>query len=78
MPAGLLTIRPLAVPLAVMFINNACGQRISRNQTLKVAVQFKLALTVTLPSAQSACPDQPANVEPLAAAAVRVTTVPLG
>jgi hypothetical protein len=46
--------------------------------TLKVAVQFKLALTVTMPSAQSACPDQPAKVEPLAAVAVSVMTVPLG
>jgi hypothetical protein len=41
-------------------------------------MQVKLALTPTLPSAQSACPDQPANVEPLAGVAVSVTTVPAG
>jgi hypothetical protein len=45
---------------------------------LNVAVQVKLALTVTLPSAQSACPDQPVKMEPLAGVAVSVTTVPLG
>jgi hypothetical protein len=36
-----------------------------------------LAVTVTLPSAQSALPDHPAKIEPLAALAVRDTVVPL-
>jgi hypothetical protein len=44
---------------------------------LKVAVQLIFALTVTRPSVQSAWPDQPAKLDPLAASAVRVTTVPL-
>src|SRR5215203_1567978 len=43
---------------------------------LKVAVQERAADMTTLPSAQSAWPLHPANVEPEAAAAVRVTDVP--
>jgi len=44
---------------------------------VKLAVQFRAALIVTLPSPQSASPDQPEKVEPLAGVAVSVTTVPL-
>ena len=44
---------------------------------LKVAVQVMAAVTVTLPSVQSALPVQPAKVEPEAGVAVKVTSVPL-
>lgn len=46
-------------------------------EALKVAVQPKFKLTVTLPSMQSALPVQPANVEPEAGVATRFTFVPL-
>jgi hypothetical protein len=42
-----------------------------------VAAQLRAALIVTTPSLQSASPVQPLKVEPLAGAAVSVTTVPL-
>jgi hypothetical protein len=44
---------------------------------LNVAVQLTLLLTVTLPSLQSASPDQPAKTEPEAGVAVSATAVPL-
>ena len=44
---------------------------------VKLAVQFRAALIVTLPSLQSASPVQPVNVEPAAGVAVSVTAVPL-
>jgi len=43
---------------------------------LKVAVQVMLAFMVTVPVVQPE-PDQPANVEPAAGVAVKVTEVPL-
>jgi hypothetical protein len=43
---------------------------------LKVAVQVMFAVTVTVPVVQPV-PVQPANVEPLAATAVKATGVPL-
>ena len=43
---------------------------------MNVATQVRSALIVTVPSAQSASPPKPAKVEPGAAVAVRVTTVP--
>src|SRR6266852_2930330 len=43
--------------------------------TLNTAVQLLLASMVTVPSLQSASPCQPEKKEPLAAVAVRVTTV---
>jgi hypothetical protein len=42
----------------------------------KVAVQAVSSSRVTTPSAQSGSPDQPAKLEPAAAAALNVTTVP--
>jgi hypothetical protein len=43
---------------------------------LKTAVQVMLAFIVTVPSMQSAFPDQLAKVEPLTGAALKLTTVP--
>jgi hypothetical protein len=43
---------------------------------LKVAVQVRLPLTITVPLLQPV-PDHPEKVEPLAAIAVSVTEVPL-
>ena len=43
---------------------------------LNTAVQLMLAFIVTLPSLQSAFPDQLAKVEPLAGAAISFTTLP--
>lgn len=45
---------------------------------LNTAVQLMSALTVTIPVPQALLPVQPANVDPLAATAIRVTAVPLG
>ena len=77
MPAGLLTIRPPAGPVAVISVT-ILVLNVETATRLKVAVQFTLVLSVTLPSAQSAGPDQPEKMEPLAATAVKVTTVPVG
>ena len=43
---------------------------------LNTAVHERSAVIVTVPSAQSSSPIQPTNVDPLAADAVKVTTVP--
>ena len=77
MPAGLLTTRPLAVPPAVTWLTTLTVNANPETTTLKVAVQDMLPLIVTVPSLQSALPDQPANVDPVAAVAVNVTDVPL-
>jgi hypothetical protein len=71
MPAGLLVTVPEPVPALANVNVYVTGVR------LKVAVQLTELLTVMLPLEQAASPDQPAKVEPLAATAERVTTVPL-
>jgi hypothetical protein len=48
----------------------------SEGITLKVAIQFFEASSITWPSEQSAFPDQPLNVEPEAGEAISVTEVP--
>ncbi len=75
-PSGLLTIRPLAEPPDVTSFTTFVVS-VYAETALKVAVQLMLTLTMTLPSLQSALPDQPANVDPEAGVAVRVTAVPL-
>jgi hypothetical protein len=45
--------------------------------TLKVAVQVRFPLTVTVPVVLQPVPDQPANDDPLEAVAVSVTELPL-
>ena len=72
MPAGLLRIVPLPAPLSVT-VSVICG-----GVVLNVAVTLVLALRVTaqVPVPVQA-PDQPAKVEPVLAAAVNVTGVPL-
>jgi hypothetical protein len=68
-PAGLLVTVPLPVPAFAMV--NVLGAAV-----LNVAVQLRLADSVTLPSLQSASPVQPANVDPAVGVAVNVTTCP--
>jgi hypothetical protein len=75
-PTGLLTIRPPAEPLDVtslttLVLNLYPGVR------LKVAVQLIVLFMVTLPSVQSALPDQPAKLDPETGVAVKVTAVAL-
>jgi hypothetical protein len=75
-PTGLLTMRPPAEPLdvtslAMLVVNVYPAAR------LNVAVQLMLLFMVTLPSVQSALPDQPAKLDPEAGVAVRATAVPL-
>jgi hypothetical protein len=73
-PAGSLTIVPLGVPLDVIsftiVVVNAYPEEL-----LKVAVHATLLFRVTLPAVQLL--DHPANVEPGAAVARRLTFVPL-
>jgi hypothetical protein len=71
MPAGLLVTAPLPVP--AFAIVSVWGGVTS---TVNVAVQLRFADIVTLPSLQSASPDQPANVDPPAAVAVNAITCP--
>jgi hypothetical protein len=66
-PGSLVTVPP---PLPVLLT-------VSTAEPTNVAVQDLAAVIVTTPSAQSASPDHPVNVEPPAADAVSVTTVPL-
>jgi hypothetical protein len=70
MPAGLVVIVTLPGPdlLTVSVLGGI---------EVKVAVQLRAADIVTLPSIQSASPDQPANMEPGAAAGVSSTICPL-
>jgi hypothetical protein len=74
-PAGLLTIRPPAVPLDVIWPTTLVVN-VYPEARLNVAVQLIAPLTVTLPLVQPV-PDHPAKVEPEAGVAVRVTAVPL-
>jgi hypothetical protein len=67
-PVGLLVTVPVPVPARVTVIVYAVMR-------LNTAVQVMLAFMVTLPSLQSAFPDQFAKVEPLAGAAVNFTMV---
>ena len=67
MPAGLEVTDPLPVP-ALLIVRVAGGIK------LKVAVQLRSAVIVTLPSEQSASPAQPLKREPAAGVAVSVTT----
>jgi len=67
MPAGLDVTVPLPVP-ALLIVRVAGGIK------LKVAVQLRSAVIVTLPSEQSASPAQPLKREPCAGVAVSVTT----
>jgi hypothetical protein len=73
---GLVTTRPLPDPLDVTWLTTWVV-KVYPGLRLNVAVQVIAALTVMLPSAQSGFPDQPVNVEPLAATGVRVTALPL-
>ena len=73
-PAGSLTIVPLAVPLEVTSLTTVLVKVYP--EELKVAVQLMLPVMVTLPVAVQ-LPDQPANVEPEAAVATRLMFVPL-
>jgi len=68
MPAGPLVTVPLPVPIRVRV-------RLLGGSSVKDAVQARAAAIVTLPSLQSGSPLQPANVEPGAGVAVKVTTV---
>ena len=74
-PGGLLTMRPVAAPLDVIWLTTRVVN-VYPDMTLKVAVQLMLPLTVTEPLAQPV-PDQPAKVEPEAGTAVKATVVPL-
>jgi hypothetical protein len=67
MPAGLLVTAPLPAPAFVT-------ERVLGGESVNVAVQLSAAVIVTLPSAQSASPVQPANADPATGAAVRATT----
>jgi hypothetical protein len=73
-PAGLLTIVPLAEPLDVTSLTTRVFN--AKPEELKVAVQPMLLVIVTLPAAVQ-LPDQPPNVEPEAGVAVNVTSVRL-
>jgi hypothetical protein len=67
MPPGLLVTVPFPLPvLPILRIGPA-----------NVAVHVMFWLTVTTPSAQSAAPLHPLNVDPLAGVAVSVTAVPV-
>ena len=68
-PVGLLVTVPVPVP-ARLTVSVYAVMR------LNTAVQFILPFMVTLPSLQSALPDQLVKLEPLAGAAVNFTTVP--
>jgi hypothetical protein len=68
-PVGLLVTVPVPVP-ARLTVSVYAVMR------LNTAVQLMLAFIVTLPSVQSALPDQLAKVEPVAGAAVNFTTLP--
>ena len=69
-PVGLLVTLPVPVPARFTVSVYAVIR-------LNTAVQLMLPLIVTLPSLQSAWPDQLAKVEPLAGVAVNFTSVPL-
>ena len=56
-----------SVPKLIVWFNGA---------RVKAALQAVSAFRVTIPSAQSGLPDQPVKVDPAAAAALSVTTVP--
>jgi hypothetical protein len=73
-PAGLLTIVPLGVPLEVTSLTTVLAKVYP--EELNVAVQLMLAVIVTLPALVQ-LPDQPANVEPEAGVAVKLIAVPL-
>ena len=68
-PAGLLVTAPVPVPARVTASVYVAIK-------LKTAVQLMLPFIVTLPSLQSASPDQFAKVEPEAGAGVNFTTLP--
>jgi hypothetical protein len=68
-PPALLVTVPVPVPTRVTV--SVCAV-----MRLNTAVQLMLAFIVTLPSLQSALPDQLEKLEPLAGAAVNFTTVP--
>jgi hypothetical protein len=72
MPAGALVTAPLPDPAMLTASAYAAG-------TLNVAVTVVAAVTVTThaPVPLQAPPLHPANVDPVAAVAVRVTTAPL-
>src|SRR5438876_3982933 len=53
------------------------GSSVKPEAPAKFAVQLRLADIVTAPSAQSASPLQPTNVDPAFGVAVRVTSAPL-
>jgi hypothetical protein len=67
-------MRPPAEPLEVIALT-ILVVKVYAEVRLKVAVQLMSALTVIVPSLQSAFPDQPAKKEPAAATGARVTTV---
>ena len=71
------------VPVMVIDVPPASGPAVGVTRVIvglgrasNVAWQARAAVRVTVPSLQSASPLQPANREPVAAVAVRVTTVP--
>jgi hypothetical protein len=68
-PVGLLVTVPVPAPARATVSVYAVMR-------LNTAVQLMFAFIVTLPSLQSALPDQLAKVEPLAGAADNFTTVP--
>jgi hypothetical protein len=68
-PVGLLVTVPVPVPARFT-------ESVYVLIRLKTAVQVMLAFIVTVPSMQSAFPDQLAKVEPLTGAALKLTTVP--
>src|SRR6266516_2544452 len=68
-PAGSLVTVPEPVPSRVT---------VSATKTWNVAVQASSAFRVTVPSAQSGSPLQPAKTEPGAGIAVKLTTAPNG
>ena len=68
-PVGLLVTVPVPVPTRLT-------ESVYVLMRLNTAVHVMLAFIVTLPSLQSALPDQLAKVEPLEGAAVNFTTLP--
>jgi hypothetical protein len=69
-PEGALVMLPLPVPVV-----DTVSVYFGTGAVLNVAVQVRAAVMVTDPSAQSALPLQPANVEPADGLAVSVTAV---
>ncbi len=71
MPAGALVTVPLPIP-----IRETLKVSVGTGLGVNVAAQLRFAVMLTLPSVQSASPDQASNSEFASGVAVRVTAVP--